>query len=174
MHQAIQQLLSDVAWGDLDYLVIDMPPGTGDAQISLCQSTPLSGAVMVTTPQDVALADVVKGIAMFQDLNVPILGVVENMSFYQCPNCGEISHLFGQGGGQRISERMEVDFLAQIPLDAFVREGGDEGQPVVIARPDAPAAVAFVKLSQVVAGRLAVMNYRKPAPFAADPLLKIV
>lgn len=174
MHQAIQQLLKDVAWGDLDYLVIDLPPGTGDAQLSLCQSTPLSGAVMVTTPQDVALADVVKGIAMFQDLNVPILGVVENMSYHRCPHCGEISYLFGQGGGQRVSERMEVDFLAQIPLDTFVREGGDTGQPVVIGRPDAPAAPAFVKLSQVVAGRLAVLNYRKPVPFAADPLLKIV
>jgi ATP-binding protein involved in chromosome partitioning len=174
MHQAIQQLLKDVAWGDLDYLVIDLPPGTGDAQLSLCQSTPLSGAVMVTTPQDVALADVVKGVAMFQDLNVPILGVVENMSYYQCPHCGEISHLFGQGGGQRVSERMEVDFLAQIPLDAFVREGGDNGHPVVIGRPEAPAALAFVKLSQVVAGRLAVLNYRKPVPFAADSLLRIV
>ncbi|MDX1523464.1 MAG: Mrp/NBP35 family ATP-binding protein, partial [Anaerolineae bacterium] len=112
MHQAIQQLLSDVVWGELDYLVIDLPPGTGDAQITLCQSTPISGSIMVTTPQDVALADVVKGIAMFQDLNVPVLGVVENMSYYECPHCGQVAHLFGQGGGQRVSDRMKVDYLA--------------------------------------------------------------
>ena len=99
MHQMIQQLLSDVAWGELDYLVIDLPPGTGDAQITLCESVPISGAIMVTTPQDVALSDVVKGIAMFQDLNAPILGVVENMSYYECAKCGEVAYLFGQGGG---------------------------------------------------------------------------
>lgn len=174
MHQAIQQLLGDVAWGELDYLVIDLPPGTGDAQITLGQSVPLSGAVMVTTPQEVALADVVKGIAMFRDLNVPVLGVVENMSFYQCPNCGEVTHLFGQGGGQRVSERMGFDLLGQIPLDPPVREGGDIGEPVVLSRPESPAAMALLKLSQVVAGRLAVLNYRKPAPFAADPLLRII
>jgi ATP-binding protein involved in chromosome partitioning len=173
MHQAIQQLLGDVAWGDLDYLVIDLPPGTGDAQITLCQSVSISGAIMVTTPQDVALADVVKGIAMFRDLNVPVLGVVENMSYYECINCGDVSYLFGHGGGQRVSERMEVDFLAEIPLDASVRAGGDDGQPVVISRPEAPAAVALLKLSQVAAGRLAVMNRSKPVPFASDPLLKI-
>jgi ATP-binding protein involved in chromosome partitioning len=134
MHQAIQQLLSDVAWGELDYLVIDLPPGTGDAQITLCQSVPISGAIMVTTPQDVALSDVVKGIAMFHDLNVPVLGVVENMSYYECIHCGEVTYLFGQGGGQRVSERMKVDFLAEIPLDASVREGGDNGRPVVPKR----------------------------------------
>jgi ATP-binding protein involved in chromosome partitioning len=174
MHQAIQQLLHDVAWGDLDYLVIDLPPGTGDAQITLCQSVAISGAVMVTTPQDVALADVIKGIAMFRDLNVPILGVVENMSYYQCPTCGEVAHLFGQGGGQRVSERMGVDFLAEIPLDVSVREGGDVGQPAVVSRPDSPAAVALVKLAQVAAARLAVINRSKPVPYAADPLLKII
>lgn len=174
MHQAIQQLLRDVAWGDLDYLVIDLPPGTGDTQITLCQSVAISGAVMVTTPQNVALADVVKGIAMFHDLKVPVLGVVENMSYYQCPSCGEIAYLFGQGGGQRVSERMEVDFLAQIPLDVSVREGGDSGQPAIISRPESPAAMALVKLSQVVAARLAVINRSKPVLFAADPLLKII
>lgn len=174
MHQAIQQLLSDVAWGDLDYLVIDLPPGTGDAQISLCQSVALSGAVMVTTPQDVALADVVKGIAMFKDLNVPVLGVVENMSHYQCPKCGHVAHLFGQGGGQRISERMAIDLLAEVPLDVAVRSGGDSGQPIVIGQAESPAAIAFMKLSQVVAGRLVVINHRKPIPFKADPMLKIV
>ncbi len=174
MHQVIQQLLSDVAWGELDYLIIDMPPGTGDAQISLCQTVALSGSVMVTTPQDVALADVIKGIAMFKDLNVPVLGVVENMSHYQCPSCGEIAYLFGQGGGQRISARMEIDLLAEIPLDVGVRSGGDEGQPVVISKTESPAAVAFSKLAQVVAGRLVVINHKKPVPYRADPMLKII
>lgn len=164
MHQAIQQLFTDVAWGELDYLVIDLPPGTGDAQITLCQSLPVSGAIMVTTPQAVALADVVKGIAMFRQLNVPVLGIVENMSHYECPQCGHTAHLFGQGGGQQISERMAVDFLAQIPLDVTVRTGGDEGQPVVIGRSDAPAALALMKLSQVVAGRLVILNLAKPEP----------
>jgi ATP-binding protein involved in chromosome partitioning len=164
MHQAIQQLFTDVAWGELDYLVIDLPPGTGDTQITLCQSLPISGSIMVTTPQEVALSDVVKGIAMFRELGVPILGVVENMSHYECPHCGQTAHLFGEGGGQRISERMEVDFLAQIPLDITVRSGGDEGQPVVIGRPESPAAVALMKLSQVVAGRLVILNQAKPKP----------
>lgn len=174
MHQAIQQLLSDVAWGDLDYLVIDLPPGTGDAQITLCQSVPISGAIMVTTPQDVALSDVIKGIVMFHDLQVPVLGVVENMSYYHCPRCGEVSYLFGRGGGERVSKRMGVDFLAQVPLDASVREGGDNGQPVVVSHSEAPAAAALVKLSQIVAGRLAVMNRSKPVPFVPDPMLKIL
>jgi ATP-binding protein involved in chromosome partitioning len=164
MHQAIQQLFTDVAWGELDYLVIDLPPGTGDTQITLCQSLSISGSVMVTTPQEVALSDVVKGIAMFRDLGVPVLGIVENMSHYECPHCGQRAHLFGQGGGQRISERMEVDFLAQIPMDILVRTGGDDGQPVVLSRSDSPAAMALVKLSQVVAGRLVKLNQAKPKP----------
>jgi ATP-binding protein involved in chromosome partitioning len=174
MHQAIQQLFTDVDWGELDYLVIDLPPGTGDAQITLCQSQPISGSVMVTTPQDVALSDVVKGIAMFRDLNVPILGVVENMSLYKCPECGHVEYLFGQGGGESISRRMGVDFLAKIPLEMLVREGGDEGQPAVIGRPASDSAVAFHQLAQVVAGRLAVLNHAKPKPFKIDPNLRLM
>lgn len=174
MHQAIQQLLVDVAWGELDYLVIDLPPGTGDSQISLCQSQPLSGSIMVTTPQDVALSDVVKGIAMFRDLNVPILGIVENMSHYKCPECGHVEYLFGQGGGERVSQRMGVDLLAAIPLESLLREGGDAGQPAVIGRPESDAAAAFCKLARVVAGRLAVLNSAKPEPFRIDPNLRLM
>ena len=174
MHQAIQQLLSDVAWGELDYLIIDLPPGTGDAQMTLCQSISVSGSIMVTTPQDVALSDVVKGIALFHDLQVPILGVIENMSYYHCPHCNEKEYLFGEGGGKRVSEQMKVDFLGEIPLESGVRLGGDQGEPVVISQPDSPAARALYKLSQVAAGRLVALNSQKPVPFEADPLLKII
>ena len=166
--------MNETNWGELDYLVIDLPPGTGDAQITLCESVPISGAIMVTTPQDVALSDVVKGIAMFQDLKAPVLGVVENMSYYECAKCGEVAYLFGQGGGKRVSDRMKVDFLAQIPLDVSVRTGGDKGQPIVISHPQAPAAVALVRLSQIAAGRLAIINHAKPQPAITDPLLRFV
>lgn len=174
MHQAIQQLFTDVDWGELDYMVIDLPPGTGDAQLTLCQSQPISGAVMVTTPQDVALSDVVKGIAMFHDLKVPILGVVENMSYYKCPECGHTEYLFGQGGGESVSKRMGVDLLAQIPLERLVRESGDTGKPAVIDRPTSDSAVAFQQLAQVVAGRLVVLNHAKPWPFRIDPNLRLM
>ncbi len=174
MHQAIQQLFTDVDWGELDYMVIDLPPGTGDAQITLCQSQPISGAVMVTTPQDVALADVVKGIAMFRDLKVPILGVVENMSHYKCPECGHTEYLFGQSGGESVSRRMNVDLLAQIPLERLVREGGDSGEPAVIGRPASDSALAFNQLALIVAGRLVVLNHAKPEPFRIDPNLRIM
>jgi len=174
MHQAIQQLFTDVAWGELDYLVIDLPPGTGDAQITLCQSQPVSGSIIVTTPQDVALADVVKGIAMFRDLKVPVLGVVENMSHYECPHCGRMDYLFGKGGGERISQRMGVDFLAKIPLEMAVRQGGDIGLPVVIGQPESPTANAFYNLAQEVAARLVILNRAKPELFRIDPNLRIL
>jgi ATP-binding protein involved in chromosome partitioning len=174
MHQAIQQLFTDVDWGELDYMVIDLPPGTGDAQITLSQSQPISGAVMVTTPQDVALSDVVKGIAMFRDLNIPILGVVENMSHYKCPECGHIEYLFGQGGGENVSQRMGVDFLARIPLERLVREGGDSGEPAVIGHAASDSAVAFKQLALIVAGRLVVLNHAKPEPFKIDPNLRLM
>ncbi|MDT8305736.1 MAG: Mrp/NBP35 family ATP-binding protein [Anaerolineae bacterium] len=174
MHQAIRQLLTDVAWGELDYLIVDLPPGTGDAQITLCQSQPLSGSVMVTTPQDVALADVVKGIAMFRDLDVPILGVVENMSHYQCPQCGHVEHLFGHGGGETISRRMGVDLLASIPLETPVREGGDSGRPAVMGQPSSAASTAFSELALQVAARLVVLNHAKPEPFRINPDLRLM
>ena len=141
--KALTQFLRDVEWGELDYLVIDLPPGTGDAQLTLVQSVPLAGAVVVTTPQDVALIDAKKAVAMFRRTEVPILGIVENMSSYACPSCGHQEPIFGHGGGRREAERLGVPFLGEIPLDTRVREGGDEGKPIVVARPDSVVAAIF-------------------------------
>jgi len=154
IHSAVQQFLRDVLWGELDYLVFDMPPGTGDAQLSLSQVIPLGGVVMVTTPQDVAVLDVRKALAMFRKLNVPILGVVENMSDFACPHCGGRTPIFGEGGGQKIAGEVGVPLLAQIPIDPETRKGGDEGQPILMRRPDSPQAAAFRKLAAAVADRI--------------------
>ncbi|HSE91928.1 MAG TPA: Mrp/NBP35 family ATP-binding protein [Methylomirabilota bacterium] len=154
IHSFIQQMLRDVMWGALDYLVFDMPPGTGDAQLSLSQVIPLSGVVMVTTPQDVALLDVRKAVGMFQRLNVPILGIVENMSWFACPHCGERTEIFGDKGGRRLAEEYGVPLLAQLPLDPETRKGGDEGVPITLRRPDAPQARAFRDLGAAVRRRL--------------------
>jgi ATP-binding protein involved in chromosome partitioning len=150
MHQAIRQLLRDVMWGQLDYLIVDLPPGTGDVQLTLTQTLPLAGAVMVTTPQDVALADVIKGGEMFSQLDVPVLGLIENMSYYVCPHCGEIEAIFGQGGGERLSQRLGAPLLAQIPLDPAVRAGGDAGKPVVLAAPDSLAGRALLGAARIL------------------------
>ncbi len=158
LHSAIRQFLSDVDWGELDYLVIDLPPGTGDAQLTLAQSVPLTGGVVVATPQDVALADVIKGIAMFQKLEVPVIGVVENMSYFLCPHCGERTDIFAHGGAQKMAEQYHVPFLAEIPLDLAIRVGGDTGKPITAAQPDSPYAQVFQKLAQAVAARVSVMN----------------
>jgi ATP-binding protein involved in chromosome partitioning len=154
IHTFIQQMLRDVLWGALDYLVFDMPPGTGDAQLSLSQIIPLSGVVMVTTPQDVALLDVRKAIGMFQRLNVPILGVVENMSYFIAPDTGTRHHIFGEGGGQRVADEYGVPLLAQLPLDPDTRKGGDEGTPITVRRPDSAQAQAFRELGTRVIQRL--------------------
>jgi ATP-binding protein involved in chromosome partitioning len=154
IHTFIQQMLRDVLWGALDYLVFDMPPGTGDAQLSLSQIIPLSGVVMVTTPQDVALLDVRKAIGMFQRLNVPILGVVENMSYFIAPDTGTRHHIFGEGGGQRVADEYGVPLLAQLPLDPDTRKGGDEGTPITVRRPESAQAQAFRELGTRVVQRL--------------------
>jgi ATP-binding protein involved in chromosome partitioning len=154
IHSFIQQMLKDVMWGALDYMVFDMPPGTGDAQLSLSQVLPLSGVVMVTTPQDVALLDVRKALGMFQRLNVPILGVVENMSGFVCPHCGEKTAIFGDAGGTRIAEEYGVPLLVRIPLEPETRVAGDEGTPLVLRRPDSPQAKAFADLARAVERRL--------------------
>jgi ATP-binding protein involved in chromosome partitioning len=154
IHSFIQQMLKDVMWGPLDYLVFDMPPGTGDAQLSLSQVIPLSGVVMVTTPQDVALLDVRKAIGMFQRLNVPILGIVENMSTFACPHCRQHTAIFGDAGGRRIAEEFNVPVLAHLPLDPETRVGGDEGLPITLRRPDSPQAGAFRDLARAVVARL--------------------
>lgn len=158
IHSAVQQFLRDVMWGELDYLVFDMPPGTGDAQLSLSQVIPLSGVVMVTTPQDVALLDVRKALAMFRKMNVPILGVVENMSVFACPHCGKETPIFGEGGGQKIAEEAGVPLLAQIPIDPETRRGGDEGHPILLRKPGSPQAAAFRKLAAAVAERVSRLS----------------
>jgi len=154
IHSAVQQFLRDVAWGPLDYLVFDMPPGTGDAQLSLSQIIPLSGVVMVTTPQDVALLDVRKGLAMFRKLNVPILGVVENMSYFVAPDTGTRYAIFGEGGGARIAEEFGVPLLGQIPLEMETRRGGDAGIPIVVGQPDSSQAAAFRAIAVAVTERV--------------------
>ncbi|MFO1541503.1 MAG: Mrp/NBP35 family ATP-binding protein [Chloroflexota bacterium] len=153
---AIQQFLRDVDWGELDYLVIDLPPGTSDAQLTLAQSVPVSGAVLVTTPQDVAVADVDKALAMFRRMSVPVIGVVENMSSFVCPHCGDATEIFGRGGGEAFARRHELEFLGGIPLDMKVRQGGDAGIPAVAQREPGPAAVVLRDLARRVAARMSV------------------
>lgn len=143
LHSAIRQFLSDVDWGELDYLIIDLPPGTGDVALSLTQAIPLTGALIVTTPQDVALADVRRGVAMFERLGVPILGIIENMSYFVCPHCNEKTEIFRADGGKNTSERFGVTFLGQIPLDAEVCTAGDIGVPIVAGHPESPQSEAF-------------------------------
>jgi ATP-binding protein involved in chromosome partitioning len=153
---AIQQFLRDVDWGDLDYLVIDLPPGTSDAQLTLAQSVPISGSVLVTTPQDVSISDVSKALAMFERMSVPVIGVVENMSAFICPHCGEATEIFGRGGGERFAREHGLELLAQVPLDITVRQGGDAGVPAVAQREPGPAGQAFTRLARIVAARMSV------------------
>jgi ATP-binding protein involved in chromosome partitioning len=146
----IRQFLYQVDWGDRDVLVVDLPPGTGDAQLSLAQAVPMAGVIIVTTPQDVALIDARKGLHMFRRLGVPVLGIVENMSFYECTECGHVEHIFGAGGGQRTADALEIPFLGSIPIDPAIVTGGDSGSPVVINRPDSAAARAFEQLARTL------------------------
>ena len=143
----VTQFLRDVNWGQLDFLIVDMPPGTGDAQLSLVQATQVRGAVIVTTPQDVATGDALRGAKMFMRVGVPVLGVVENMSWFECPHCGKPTALFGSGGGQKLADELELPLLGQIPLYARVMEGGDSGHPIVVAEPESAAAKALEKLA---------------------------
>jgi ATP-binding protein involved in chromosome partitioning len=161
---AIQQFLRDVDWGELDYLVIDLPPGTSDAQLTLAQSVPISGTVLVTTPQDVALADVGKALAMLKRMSVPVIGVVENMSAFVCSHCGEATELFGRGGGERFAEEHGLEFLGKIPLDITVRQGGDVGVPAVAQREPGPAAQALEALARTVAARMSIRADSAQAP----------
>ena len=144
---AIQQMLRDVAWGELDVLVVDMPPGTGDAQLTLAQQVPLTGAVIVSTPQDIALLDARKGLNMFRKVDVPVFGIVENMSYFLCPHCGERSEIFSHGGARREAERLGTEFLGEIPLDIVIRETSDGGQPIVISHPESAHAKVYVQIA---------------------------
>ena len=144
----VNQFLRDVAWGELDYLLVDMPPGTGDAQLSLVQATNVHGAIIVTTPQDVATGDALRGAKMFQRVNVPVLGIVENMSWFECPHCGKPTAIFGTGGGKRLADELELALLGEIPLYPRVLEGGDRGTPIVVAEPDSAASRALRTLAE--------------------------
>ncbi|MDQ3903380.1 MAG: Mrp/NBP35 family ATP-binding protein [Thermoproteota archaeon] len=153
----VKQFLTDVSWGELDYLIIDLPPGTGDAPLTIAQTIPITGILIVTTPQDVAMNVAVKAIGMFNKLNVPIVGVVENMSFLHCPHCNEQIYLFGKGGGKKISDEYKIPFIGEIPLHPRIMESSDLGKPSVISEPDSMQADAFTKTAKVIAGRISII-----------------
>jgi ATP-binding protein involved in chromosome partitioning len=161
LHGAMRQFLGDVEWGALDYLFIDMPPGTGDVQLTLSQIIPLTGAVLVTTPQDLALSDMRKAAAMFQTVNVPILGIVENMSYFNCPHCGERAEIFSHGGGCRIAETLKTEFLGEIPIDIGLRQGGDEGKPPVIHDSKSAPSMAFQQIADKLAAIISVNTFKR-------------
>ncbi|HEV7985588.1 MAG TPA: iron-sulfur cluster carrier protein ApbC [Steroidobacteraceae bacterium] len=163
--QALTQLLTDTEWGELDYLVVDMPPGTGDIQLTLAQRVPVSGAIIVTTPQDIALADARKGLAMFEKVSVPVLGIIENMSVHVCSHCGHSEHIFGAGGGRRLASEHGVRLLGELPLDSRIREHADGGRPTVVAEPDSPAAQAYVEAARRAAAVLAARARDRSALF---------
>jgi ATP-binding protein involved in chromosome partitioning len=165
---AISQFLRDVDWGELDYLVVDLPPGTSDAQLTLAQAVPISGVLLVTTPQDVALSDVQKALAMMRRMSVPIVGIVENMSSFICPHCGEATEIFGRGGGERFAADQGSEFLGSVPIDVSVRQGGDVGVPAVAQREPGPAAIALCSLARTVAARMSVR-----AATAQQPVLSV-
>ena len=151
---AVEQMLNDVMWGDLDILIVDMPPGTGDAQLTLAQTVPLSGSVIVSTPQDIALIDARKGISMFEKVKVPILGIIENMSTFICPNCSHESHIFNHGGARAEAEKLSVPFLGEIPLDIDIRSTSDEGLPIVATKPEHPQSIAYMDIALQIANSL--------------------
>ena len=158
VQSALQQMLRDVDWGELDFLVVDLPPGTGDAQLTMAQQVPLAGAVIVSTPQDIALIDARKGLKMFRKVNVPVLGIIENMSYFVCPHCGDRTDIFSHGGARRTAEKLGIDFLGEIPLDLAIREETDAGRPPVVSQPDGPQAAAYLQMAA-----------RSPPSWAARP-----
>ena len=153
---ALEQMLGDTNWSDLDYLVIDLPPGTGDIQLTLCQKIPVSGAIIVTTPQDIALLDARKGLKMFEKVEVPVLGIIENMSTHICSRCGYEEHVFGSGGGQQMAEQYDVDLLGSLPLDVSIREGADNGRPTVAMAPESPIAATYRAIARKAAAKLSL------------------
>jgi len=161
-HKALQQCLFDVEWGELDYLIVDLPPGTGDVHLTLAQAVPLTGAVIVSTPQDVGLRISMKTLRMFQQTRVPILGIVENMSYYICPHCNSQDYIFGHGGGRRAAEQLGIPFLGEVPLDLAIRAQSDIGQPIVIAQPDAPSARTLREIAERVAAQVSIRAFEAP------------
>ena len=162
LHGALQQFFREVRWKELDYLVIDMPPGTGDVALSLSQTVPVAGAIVVTTPQQVSLADSRRAVAMYKKLNIPPLGVIENMSHFVCRHCGEEADIFGRGGGERMAEELGIPFLGRIPIYQPIREGGDAGTPLVVSEPSSPAALAFMAVAEQAAAQLSIASYQRP------------
>jgi ATP-binding protein involved in chromosome partitioning len=159
---AIEQMLRDVAWGELDIMVVDLPPGTGDAQLTMAQRVPLTGAVIVSTPQGIALLDARRGINMFRRVDVPVLGIIENMSYFACPHCGERTEIFSYGGARREAVKLGVEFLGEIPLDAAIRETSDEGRPIVVSSPDSPHAKTYRDIADTIWEKaLAILGERE-------------
>ena len=164
VQSALSQMLRDVNWGELDILVVDMPPGTGDAQLTMAQQVPLAGAVIVSTPQDIALLDARKGLRMFQKVDVPVLGIVENMSFFSCPHCGERTEVFGHGGARAEAERLGAPFLGEVPLHLAIRETSDAGSPIVVSDPESPHAQAYLEIAGKVLAQLGTGPAQRQAP----------
>jgi len=162
LHGALQQFFREVKWADLDYLIVDMPPGTGDVALSLSQTVPVAGSIVVTTPQQVSLADSRRAVAMYKKLNIPPLGIIENMSFFACPNCHHEADIFGHGGGERMAEELGVPFLGRVPIYQPIREGSDAGVPLVISEPDSPAARAFMAAAEQTAAQVSIASYMRP------------
>jgi ATP-binding protein involved in chromosome partitioning len=160
LHGAIQQFFREVAWKDLDYLIVDMPPGTGDVALSLSQTVPVVGSIVVTTPQKVSLADSLRAVKMYQKLNIPTLGIVENMSYYACPNCHHEADIFGHGGGEGLASQMGVPFLGRLPIYQPIREGGDSGVPIIISEPGSPAGRAFMTVAERVAAQVSIAAHK--------------
>ena len=170
LHGAIQQFFRDVRWDNLDYLIVDMPPGTGDVAMSLSQTVPVAGAIVVTTPQQVSLADSRRAVRMYQKLNIPTLGIVENMSHYACPSCGHQSDIFGHGGGEKMAQQLEVPFLGKIPIYQPIREGGDSGVPLVIGEPESPAARAFIAVAERAAAEISIASFNRKTTIPLTPV----
>jgi ATP-binding protein involved in chromosome partitioning len=162
LHGAIQQFFREVAWDDLDYLIVDMPPGTGDVALSLSQTVPVSGAIVVTTPQQVSLADTRRAVRMYQKLNIRTIGLIENMSHFACPSCGHDSDIFGAGAGEELATDMEIPFLGRIPIYQPIREGGDAGRPIVTTEPDSPAGRALFAVAEQAAAQISIASYTRP------------
>jgi ATP-binding protein involved in chromosome partitioning len=169
LHGAIQQFFREVRWNDLDYLIVDMPPGTGDVALSLSQTVPVAGSIVVTTPQQVSLADSRRAIRMYQKLNIPTLGIIENMSHFVCPSCSHEADIFGHGGGQKMAEDMNVTFLGRVPIYQPIREGSDIGVPLMLSEPESPAAKAFMATAERVAAEISIASYKR-APLPLTPI----
>jgi ATP-binding protein involved in chromosome partitioning len=162
LHGALQQFFREVAWKNLDYLVVDLPPGTGDVALSLSQTVPVAGAIVVTTPQQVSLADSRRAVAMYKKLNIPTLGVIENMSYFVCRDCGHEADIFGRGGGEEMASTLGVPFLGRIPIYQPIREGSDAGVPLLISEPESPAGRAFMAAAEQAAAQVSIASYNRP------------